>query len=91
MNALPPAQRKVSLRLAVSGAENAAGMPALSAEALEQLLAHARMLGLPLHHDAQIAGLLCALRLRDDVPAELYAAAAAVLASVFDASTEPGP
>jgi flagellar biosynthesis protein len=43
-----------------------------------------------MHHDAQIAGLLCALRLRDDIPPELYAAAAAVLGSLFDATTETG-
>jgi flagellar biosynthesis protein len=83
---LPPAQRKVSLRIG-SNASEAALPPPLPPEPLDALLARARSLGLPIHHDPQIAGLLCALRLRQDVPAHLYAAAAAVLASVYDAET----
>ena len=81
---LPPPQRRVTLRLAGPGAK-AAPMPP---EALDLLLARARALGLPLHHDPQIAAVLAALRLREDVPVLLYAAAAAVLASVYDASEE---
>jgi flagellar biosynthesis protein len=82
---LPPfAQRKVSLRLASGSSE----IKALPPEAMEILLARARALGLPLHHDPQIAALLVALRLRDDVPTMLYAAAASVLASVYDAAEE---
>jgi flagellar biosynthesis protein len=80
-------QRRVSLRLA-SGDDKPA--QTLAPEALDSLLARARALGLPVHHDAQIAGLLCALRMRDDVPATLYAAAAAVLAGVYDAETGSG-
>jgi flagellar biosynthesis protein len=88
MSASPPLpQRRISLRLA-AGAGVAESVPALPPEALDTLLARARALGLPLHHDAQVAGLLCALRLRDDVPATLYAAAAAVLAGVYEAATE---
>lgn len=83
--ALPPPQRRVTLRLA--GPESKA--TPLPPEALELLLARARALGLPLHHDPQIAAVLAALRLREDVPVLLYAAAAAVLASVYDASGEP--
>jgi flagellar biosynthesis protein len=60
----------------------------MPAESLDILLARARALGLPLHHDPQIAALLAALRLRDDVPVQLYAAAASVLASVYDAAEE---
>jgi flagellar biosynthesis protein len=85
--ALPPPQRRVTLRLA--GPE--AKATPLPPEALELLLARARALGLPLHHDPQIASILAALRLRDDVPVLLYAATAAVLASVYDASAEPAP
>ncbi|WP_329742690.1 flagellar biosynthesis protein [Dyella sp. A6] len=77
-------QRKVSLRLASDDGKPTQTLPP---EALDALLSRARAMGLPLHHDAQIAGLLCALRMRDDVPATLYAAAAAVLASVYDAET----
>ena len=82
---LPPPQRRVTLRLA--GPETKA--TPLAPEALELLLARARALGLPLHHDPQVASILAALRLRDDVPVLLYAAAAAVLASVYDAAEEP--
>lgn len=85
MNALPPpAQRRVNLRLASGESQ----LPAMPAEALETLLARAAALGIPLHHDPQIAALLVALRLRDDVPALLYAAAASVLAAVYDAAEE---
>lgn len=81
----PPPHKKVSLRLAPAGASEPRTMPA---ESLDILLARARALGLPLHHDPQIAALLAALRLRDDVPVQLYAAAASVLASVYDAAEE---
>lgn len=83
-SSLPPPQRRVTLRLAGPEAKTAPLPP----EALELLLARARALGLPLHHDPQVASILAALRLREDVPVLLYAAAAAVLASVYDASGE---
>jgi flagellar biosynthesis protein len=81
---LPAPRRKVSLRLTHS--ETA--VPALPAETLERLLARARDAGVPLHHDPQIAALLAALRLRDDVPMPLYAAAAALLGCIYDAAGE---
>jgi flagellar biosynthesis protein len=81
----PSPPRRVSLRLA-SG--NQAPVRAMPPEALEALLARAQALGLPLHHDPQIAALLASLRLRDDVPVLLYAAAASVLAAVYDAAEE---
>ncbi len=84
MSAPPPAQRKVSLRLANATNE----IRPMPAESLESLLARAHALGLPLHHDPQIAALLATLRLRDDVPVLLYAAAASVLAAVYDAAEE---
>ena len=85
MNSLsPPAQRRVNLRLANGEAQ----LNAMPAEALETLLARARALGVPVHHDPQIAALLVALRMRDDVPVLLYAAAASVLAAVYDAAEE---
>lgn len=83
---LPPSQRRVTLRLAGPIETRAAAAPP---EALELLLARARALGLPLHADPQIAAVLAALRLREDVPTLLYAAAAAVLASVYDAAEAP--
>jgi flagellar biosynthesis protein len=79
--------RRVSLRL--SGPGNAETR-ALPPESLESLRARAQALGLPLHPDPQIAALLAGLRLRDDVPALLYAAAASVLAAVYDAAEEQG-
>jgi flagellar biosynthesis protein len=84
--ALPPPSRKVSLRLAVAG--SGTSTPPLANEALDDLLARARTLGFPLHHDAQVAALLVALRLRADIPDELYAAAAAVLHCVYQAAEE---
>lgn len=78
---LPPTYRKVSLTLACGGAE----MKGMPAESLQALLARARALGIPLHHDPQVASLLAALRMRDDVPVQLYAAAASVLATIYDA------
>ncbi|MEO8747221.1 MAG: flagellar biosynthesis protein [Rhodanobacter sp.] len=78
----PPAQRKVGLRLA----HGETPLNAMPAEALETLLARAKALGIPLHHDPQIAALLVSLRLRDDVPVLLYAAAASVLSTVYDAA-----
>lgn len=84
MSALPPALRRVSLRLASGSGE----ISALPPQSLDTLLARAQALGVPLHHDPQIAALLAALRLRDDVPVLLYAAAASVLAAVYDAAEE---
>lgn len=81
----PNSTRQVSLRMA-SG--NQAEAPAMSPESLDVLLARAKELGVPLHHDPQIAALLVSLRLRDDVPALLYASAASVLAAVYDAAEE---
>lgn len=84
---LPPPQRKVVLRL--SGNIDAQALPSsLNADELETLLERARALGLPLHHDGQIAALLTSLRMSKDVPPLLYHAAAAVLASVYAASSE---
>ncbi len=81
---LPPARRLVSLRLADGSHE----LKAMPTESLDTMLARARSLGIPLHHDPQIAALLVALRLREDVPTLLYAAAASVLATVYDAAEE---
>ncbi|MET3651697.1 EscU/YscU/HrcU family type III secretion system export apparatus switch protein [Dyella japonica] len=85
-NALPPARRRVTLRLS-GGPNDAAATPvSLPPESLETLLARARALGIPLHHDPQMAALLASLRLRQEVPATLYAAAAAVMACIYDAA-----
>jgi flagellar biosynthesis protein len=86
--ALPNPQRRVTLKLTNSSGDTAAPSPRVPAETLDLLLARARDQGIPLHPDAQIASLLAALRLRDDVPGTLYAAAASVLACVYEASGE---
>jgi flagellar biosynthesis protein len=79
---LPSPQRKVVLRL--SGGDNVS--TPLNTHDVDNLLKHAHALGLPLHNDPQIAALLASLRMNADVPPLLYAAAAAVLAGIFDAS-----
>lgn len=85
-NALPPARRRVTLRLS-GGPNDAQATPVnLPPESLETLLARARALGIPLHQDPQMAALLASLRLRQEVPATLYAAAAAVLSCIYDAA-----
>lgn len=85
----PPARRRVNLRISYSSPDLAPQDLVPSAtESLDVLLARASALGLPLHHDPQIAGLLVALKLRDEVPTLLYAAASCVLAAVYDAAEE---
>lgn len=83
---LPPARRRVTLRLSGGPNDAPANSVNLPPESLETLLARARALGIPLHHDPQMAALLASLRLRQEVPATLYAAAAAVMACIYDAA-----
>jgi flagellar biosynthesis protein len=85
--ALPAPQRKVVLRL--SGGDGNQASPGIPAQDVENLFRHAHALGLPLHHDPQIAALLVSLRMNADVPPLLYAAAAALLASIYDAACKP--
>lgn len=81
---LPSPQRKVVLRL--PGGEENASAAALPTLEVESLLRQAQALGLPLHHDPQIAALLVSLRMSGNVPPPLYAAAATVLATIYDAA-----
>lgn len=83
---LPAPQRKVVLRL-LGGDAPASSQNRLAGD-VENLLRHARALGLQLHHDPQVAALLVSLRMNADVPPPLYAAAAAVLASIYAAASE---
>lgn len=85
---LPSPQRKVVLRLS-SGTQGQQASPAVSARDLDKLFKQAQALGLPLHHDPQIAALLASLRMNADVPPLLYAAAAAVLAGIYEVSRKP--
>ena len=86
--ALPNPQRRVTLKLTSGGGDTTPTSVRVPPETVDLLLARARDQGIPLHHDPQIASLLAALRLRDDVPGTLYAAAASVLACVYEASGE---
>lgn len=75
--------RNISLRVVSDGlATTPAGV---GPQQLDQVLTRARQLGVPLHNDPQVAGILASLRLDTQVPPTLYAAAASVLASVYDA------
>lgn len=81
--ATPTPSRRVSLRLESDGL-----LQPLPPESLAALRARAAAQGIPLHPDPQIAALLAGLRLRDDVPVLLYAAAASVLAALYDAAED---
>jgi flagellar biosynthesis protein len=85
--ALPSPQRKVVLRL--PGGEGNQASSSAARHDVENLLRHAHALGLPLHHDPQIAAVLVSLRMSSDVPPLLYAAAAAMLASIYEVSRKP--
>jgi flagellar biosynthesis protein len=85
---LPTPQRKVTLRLP-GGADGSSASTQLNSAEVENLFKHAHALGLPLHHDPQVAALLVSLRMNANVPPLLYAAAAAVLASIYEASRKP--
>ncbi|GAB2563687.1 flagellar biosynthesis protein [Dyella jejuensis] len=82
---LPAPQRKVVLRLP-GGADGTQASANFPTHDVENLFRHAQALGLPMHHDPQIAALLVSLRMSAEVPPLLYAAAAAVLASIYEAS-----
>ena len=56
------------------------------ADGVKALLERAQALGLAPQLDPQIATLLAAVRLRDDVPKELYAALAAVVGTLLNAT-----
>jgi flagellar biosynthesis protein len=83
---LPAPQRKVVLRLSGGDGSTPSSLPT---QDVDNLFRHAHALGLPLHHDEQVAALLVSLRMNADVPPLLYAAAAAVLASIYEASRKP--
>lgn len=85
---LPTPQRKVVLRLQ-GGADGSSTPSHLHSTEVENLFKHAHALGLPLHDDPQVAALLVSLRMNANVPPQLYAAAAALLATIYDASRKP--
>ncbi len=80
---LPSPRRSVTLRLA---SPTSSGNPQrIDAEGVKAMLERAQALGLAPQLDPQIATLLAAVRLRDDVPPELYAALAAVVGTLLAA------
>jgi flagellar biosynthesis protein len=79
--ALPSPRRSVALRM--PGAIQAARMNAAD---VETMLMRAQALGLSPQLDPQIAVVLAAVRLRNDVPDKLYAALASVMGTLFAAA-----
>lgn len=84
--ALPSPRRSVTLRLA-SPVSNG-NSQRIDAQGVQAMLERAQALGLAPQLDPQIATLLAAVRLRDDVPPELYAALAAVVGTLLTATNE---
>ncbi|WP_036137318.1 hypothetical protein [Luteibacter sp. 9135] len=84
--ALPSPRRSVTLRLATptSSGKN----ERVDADGVKAMLERAQAMGLAPHLDPQVATLLAAVRLRDDVPPELYAALSAVVGTLLAASTD---
>ncbi|MET0937363.1 MAG: flagellar biosynthesis protein [Luteibacter sp.] len=78
---LPSPRRSVTLRLA-SPTSNG-NSQRIDADGVKSMLERAQALGLAPQLDPQIATLLAAVRLRDDVPPELYAALAAVVGTLL--------
>ena len=79
--ALPSPRRTVALRM--PGATQAARMDAADVEAM---LVRAQAMGLSPQLDPQIAVVLAAVRLRNDVPEKLYAALASVMGALYGAA-----
>lgn len=81
------APRSVVLRYRDDAAPAEATLRAdMDADAVDAMLQQAERMGLPRHPDPAAAALLAAARVRADIPAELYAALAAVLSRVYAAS-----
>lgn len=79
--------RTVTLGYADHSAPEQARLRAdMDAQATERMLQQAERLGLPRHPDPALATLLAAVRLREDIPRELYAALAAVLSRIYAAN-----
>lgn len=79
--ALPSPRRNVTLRLASPSSQGT--NQRVDANGVKAMLERAQALGLAPQLDPQIATLLAAVRLRDDVPPELYAALAAVVGTLL--------
>lgn len=82
-----PPRRQVVLRF--RGPDTRPTLSAdLDARQTEALQAAAERMGLPRLTDPQLSALLAAVRLRDDIPTQLYAASAAVIGLIYDSLAE---
>ncbi|NII09222.1 flagellar biosynthesis protein [Oleiagrimonas sp. C23AA] len=80
-----PPHKRVVLRY-VNADGNHALTPDADAAQLQAMHDAAARQGLPPHPDPQLAALLTAVRLNQDIPTPLYAAAAAVLGLIYEAA-----
>ncbi|MDF3982322.1 flagellar biosynthesis protein [Luteibacter sp. PPL201] len=83
---LPSPRRSVRLRLATPTSNGSTQR--IDADGVRSMLERAQAMGLAPHLDPQIATLLAAVRLREDVPPELYAALAAVVGTLLAAAND---
>lgn len=83
-SSLPSPRRSVTLRLATPTSNGKTQR--VDADSVKTMLERAQALGLAPQLDPQIATLLAAVRLRDDVPPELYAALSAVVGTLLGAT-----
>lgn len=83
---LPSPRRSVTLRLATPTSNGKSER--VDADGVKAMLERAQAMGLAPQLDPQVATLLAAVRLREDVPPELYAALSAVVGTLLAASTD---
>jgi flagellar biosynthesis protein len=83
--ALPSPRRKVTLR--VSSSARTRSPPKTDTAEVEAMLASAHAQGMAPSVDPHVAAVLAAVRLRDDLPKELYVVLAAVLGAVHAAGS----
>jgi flagellar biosynthesis protein len=78
-----PPRRDVTAALRYTGTGAPAVVAAGRGALAERILAHAREAGVPVHRDPELADSLASLALGDEVPEELWAAVAEVLAWAY--------
>lgn len=81
--ALPSPRRKVTLRLSTSA--RTLSPPKTDTAEIEAMLSRARAQGMAPSVDPQIAAVLAAVRMREDVPDDLYIVLSAVLGALHAA------
>ena len=78
-----PPRRDVTAAVRYTGTAAPAVVAAGRGALAERILAHAREAGVPVHRDPELADSLASLALGDEVPEELWAAVAEVLAWAY--------